>query len=464
MRILLPALVAAGAIPGIGQAATTPSQPHGDSSLSLVVTASIYDGSLGHCGSDTHVQALRAQQINLCYTVTNQGNVDLHYLSISGNSDEGRVLVHLPVDLPAGGSTQFNRLVPAGTAEKTYAATATASDVLPGFVASTDSGAFQDISTTGNVTGTITFDLPFRFPFYDFADTQTMCLIDSGALQFFSGLQGAFGMCGIDTMKDNSAMPVDFFAGSSDASIDLSTRFPVSWAAVDWDYLADFFVGNDGGTMYTQTIGSTPFRQFIAQWDHFHHVDPAGGFSPGDITFQAVLDENTGSIAFRYADTVFGDPGHPEWDSGGDASSGLQFGLDLYTQHSFDQPALLSGTGLLWTPIEATIAISPSASASVDIAVPGLTVDPKRVDAVIAPGASAQQPLAIGNDGDAELAWSIDSAQQRHDVPAFPPQYWIDERTPKHANYGLAHRVPAAATLPKVGAATPISGIDAPAA
>ncbi len=220
------------------------------------------------------------------------------------------MLVHEPHALAPGASWQFNRTVSAGQLDTSYTAQWVASDILPGFDAAPADYDFIDISASGAVDIGLTFNMPFAIRFADDTDTQTMCLVDTGALQFFPGQQGPFGYCGIWTMHDNATLPVDFLDGSYPNSFDYSTRFPISWMPVFWDYISDFFLGPDGGVMYQQTLGTAPTRRLVAQWSDFHHVD-SSDFSDGGVTFEAIIEEETGRIVMQYQDTTFDDPRIP---------------------------------------------------------------------------------------------------------------------------------------------------------
>jgi hypothetical protein len=67
----------------------------------------------------------------------------------------------------------------------------------------------------------------------------------------------------------------------------------------------------------------SPNRQFIVQWNQKNHYNN-GVSDPGGVTFEAILDETTGTLSFQYLNTIFGNPQHPEWDRGGSATIGFQ--------------------------------------------------------------------------------------------------------------------------------------------
>jgi hypothetical protein len=417
--------------------------------LQLVITAAVDNGDPAQCGASSDVVALRGQAVNLCYTVTNDGATTFGFHSIV-DPVYGRILVHRAHVLAPGESYRFNRIVEATQVDATYSATWVASDVLPGFDASPAPYDFVDISTTGTIDFAITFDLPFPIAFFDETDTQTACLVDTGALQFFAGRQGGFGQCGIWTMHDNTPLPVDFFDGSTADSIDTSTRFPVSWMPVYWDYMADFFLGEGGGAMYQETLGDAPNRRFVAEWQGFHHISGpnADEFSPGSVTFEAIIEEATGRIVFQYQDTTFDDPAHPEWDDGGTAGVGFQYGMDLFDAYSNDAAVVPGGTAIAWTSNGAHVATSPSASATIHPGTARIAVSPSTIDAHADVGASASTSFDIANGGTLALDWSLDEASRGARVPLRADTSWLE-----HA--------PARAALPgpALHAGIPLTGI-----
>lgn len=385
--------------------------PAGQAEIRLAVTAAPDNGDPGQCGTTSTITVLRGQAVNLCYTVTNTGSVALHYQTLVGSTDEGRLLVHEPAELPPGGSYSYHRTVSAIGGSATYSGTWLASDVLPSFTVAPADFDFIDISATGIQTDSRTFNLPFPIRFYDLADAQTICLLPGGAIQLFAGQLGGFGSCGIYTMWDNSALPTDFLADPDGIPNGLSIRYPVAWAAVYWDYLGDFFMGNFGGIRYVQTIGTAPDRRFVAQWHLFHHLYADGnGASPGTVEFEAILEESTGAIRFQYQDTTFDDPAHPEWDRGGSATIGLQYGMDLFDSHLLNQPTLDAGTAIAWTPDAAVLVTSNTASATITTAAARIETDPAEIVATIEPGAATSVPLEIANTGNFALDWTIDES------------------------------------------------------
>ena len=139
--------------------------------------------------------------------------------------------------------------------------------------------------------------------------------VDSCTNSFFdiSGT-GAVGPSGDDS---GLQVPIGFtfnFYGNDYTDIAMSTNgyltFGSDWTDYsndcpipdDWDpndliapYWDDYYVDLSPGTIYYETFGLAPARQFIVQWDQIRQL----GDSDSN-TFQAVLYEGTNTIEYRY--------------------------------------------------------------------------------------------------------------------------------------------------------------------
>ena len=92
-------------------------------------------------------------------------------------------------------------------------------------------------------------------------------------------------------------------------------------------------------TIRTQTIGNI----FIIQFTNLAHND----FTTGSITFQVQLNLTTGVITYVYQDVIFGDP---LYDSGVNATVGIQYSSSAGLQYSFNTASLSNGQCISFTP------------------------------------------------------------------------------------------------------------------
>ncbi len=127
---------------------------------------------------------------------------------------------------------------------------------------------------------------------------------------------------------------------SAGAPLDEAVNAPIPTAALPnaliaalWDDLSL----PSGGAIYYQTIGVSPSRQFIAQWDAIPQP-----LEPGTNTFQAVLYEADGAIELRYL-TI-----KPE-ASAGDYTIGIE-NFDGSAGTSIDAATLVSDTEYRFEP------------------------------------------------------------------------------------------------------------------
>jgi hypothetical protein len=101
-----------------------------------------------------------------------------------------------------------------------------------------------------------------------------------------------------------------------------------------WDALDP--IGNSGGAVYYETIGTAPNRTFIVQWETVNYISgPAGE----DITFQLQIDEATGEYYFVYEDAIFGGS-DANWDNGNSATIGVKT-ASQDVQTSYNNPTYL---------------------------------------------------------------------------------------------------------------------------
>lgn len=106
--------------------------------------------------------------------------------------------------------------------------------------------------------------------------------------------------------------------------------------------------------VFYQEVGTAPDREFVVEWrdvnvcDNLNDIGFGTCFSTSDARFQVVFFESKSNILFNYASVVFG--GQAGFaDSGSTATIGVQTGVSLADQFSFNAPVLDNNTALLWT-------------------------------------------------------------------------------------------------------------------
>ncbi len=95
------------------------------------------------------------------------------------------------------------------------------------------------------------------------------------------------------------------------------------------------------GTIYAETQGSSPNRQFIVQYD-------AMNLAGGNATFQVILFESNNDILFQYNDVETN-----ATTQGGDATVGVK-GIDGFSgiEYSFDQAVLTDGLAIRFSQVD----------------------------------------------------------------------------------------------------------------
>jgi subtilisin family serine protease len=188
---------------------------------------------------------------------------------------------------------------------------------------STTTHEFNDISSTctnlslGDESYT-KVDLPFPVKIYG-ASYTSLYVSSNGALS-----------------KDNKR--IDYFNYSIP-----TTSYP-NIIAPFWDDLNP----SAGGKVCYQTLGSSPNRKFIIQWDNVPHYNV---FGTNGVTFQVEFRENSTTIYYRYKDVYFG---NPSYDKGASATVGIQRDGSWGTQYSYNTPSLEDNTSLSLTPTTIT--------------------------------------------------------------------------------------------------------------
>jgi subtilisin family serine protease len=204
---------------------------------------------------------------------------------------------------------------------------------LQNYNISTTAHEFNDISSTctnlslGDESYT-RVDLPFPVKIYG-ASYTSLYVSDNGALS-----------------KDNRRI------GYSNYPIP-TTSYP-NIIAPFWDDLDP----SAGGKVCYQTLGSSPNRKFIIQWDNVPHYNVGG---TNGVTFQVEFRENSTTIYYRYKDVYFGSS---SYDKGASATVGIQRDGSWGNQYSYNTPSLENNTSLSLTPTTVTnpiISVEPEA-------------------------------------------------------------------------------------------------------
>jgi len=368
--------------------------------LDLHVTVST-DLTPDSCGTAQTIDITAGEQVNFCYTITNDSDDLLGYHTLIDDIN-GTLLQDFAQDVPAGQSFQYNdiRVVTASqTPTSTWAASTAlaAYDVASAtadpdrvFADSFDGGsvayAFEDIGATGtnlalDDDGEATVAIGFDFDFYGVTSDIVRVGNNGGIL---------FGVDAGDLGYNNLVLPN-------------STLGPAILPF--WD---DF--DSESGGVYAQTLGEAPNRRLVVEWKDRLHYDGAENTDPA--TFEAILYEGSNTIVFQYADV---DMDGTEFDDGLSATIGLNQGTRA-EQFSQDTASVSSGTAILFTPQPVT-SHSDSDAVTINAGAPNIVVTPATLDATAAAGSTTSLPLSIGNHGDRDLEWSILEAPTSSSLP-----------------------------------------------
>lgn len=406
------------------------------------------DTTTGACGTTDTLDVSVGDQVNYCYTVTNDTGTTLQFHTLVDNVN-GTIFSLLPQTLADGATFQYNRITTAGATE-VVTSTWTAQDVPPGYTAEvtggggtiTDrvfcdgfdgvacdpgggGGGFVDISGSGTPLGLgddgeANVTMPFSVTLYGTTSNQ-LRVGNNGAI--------LFGATAGDVGFTNTPLPM---AGAGPMIAPL------------WD---DF----DGtqGDVYHGTVGTAPNRQFVVQWHNRAHY-PGSGNTDG-ATFEVVFDEATGGISFEYLDVAYSAVGNVSSDpddctNGVCATIGLQSDDSLFNEFSFMTASITDNSGIEWTPTSPTL-YSDDDTTTLNVGAPDIEVDPTSVAGTVPEGGSTSIDLDINNVGNRDLDWSTEEAPGP--TAHFPPpgtRFAMPLGDPARANMGpapLALRKPA---------------------
>ncbi|WP_257388627.1 lactonase family protein [Tahibacter caeni] len=406
------------------------------SALEVNVTVAAYAGDPDACGTAATVEVNAGDQVNICYTLTNNGSQTLTHQSLIDSVD-GRILAYDPTAIAPGQSHRYVRTVVA-QGDTTRTATWTGYSAIASY-AFDDSVTpdFIDISATGTDIGIppgdiannelrpVVADFPVRF--YGRSST-ALCVSNDGVISY-----------------DDAACTTPFPATKPDPGLSGNQDLPASFGlnlptiiAPMWNDLDD-----GPGRVYAQTLGAAPSRRLVVQWNELKSSIAAD--TP--VTFQVVFTENSDVIRFEYRNTVFGN----DADNGNWATVGLQADpAGLYTKYSYRQPALRSNSAIRWTFTPEAPSSAESAAASISAGLPALSVAQTGVNALVAPGGTATRSFDVANAGNRDLHWSLGEA------PGGSRAHF-----PRHERYVAPARTSLSAKPGTTAAAFPITGKSA---
>jgi Ca2+-binding RTX toxin-like protein len=241
--------------------------------------------------------------------------------------------------------------------------------------------AFEDISSTGTVIGTLTGE-----------DDEAETITPGFTFNFYGTNYSSYGV------HSNGLITFDGTEPSNFTNDDLTNSPELAAIAPFWDDLE--IVGAGSATVLFQVLGAGPGQHLVIQWNEIGFC--CGGASD-TLTFQAALFAD-GSIRFNYLDLTAGDFG----DEGGSATVGLKDagiqGPDRLLLVFNDGPNAFVGSGqsTLITPPNPTPDIYSFALAAGDIAtlaLAGLAAGPFTLD-LLNPGGMV---IASGVGGSTNL-------------------------------------------------------------
>ncbi len=342
----------------------TPSQP----AISLVKTVGTTPGV---CAATDNISVPAGTTVYYCYQVENTGDVTLNFHDLV-DSELGALVSNLPYILAPGAFSPEVIVPETINIDATNVATWTATTMN-----------FIDISATGtalNLTDDGEANITSPFPFTFFGATSSDLRVGNNGGILFGVTTGDLGL-------SNAALPA-------------ASGLPAPAILPFWDDLDD-----ETGNVYWEVQGAAPNRKLIVQWHNRPHFNGVGA-----ATFEVILYETSNAIEFLYLDTDFG---NPTYDFGASATSGLQESTSSAVQYSFNQAVLLNSMTIrfdspAYTPV-VTMAPTASAtdSATVTALFPNIDVAPLSLSSNQATNTTTNQPLNIGNTGQAPLTWEI---------------------------------------------------------
>ena len=185
---------------------------------------------------------------------------------------------------------------------------------------------FEDISQTGTPIAQLLESSPGQA---DLNDGWATRLFESGFQFDFYGREYDRLFVNPDGLLTFSAPGAggtrDYGLGSSNNSGLSNVNYRDPLIAPLWNNVNLAHQGVRTGQIYEQTLGVTPNRRYILQWDGVYLADQYNADDPGvALTYQVVLYEDGGDIEFRYLDLS---TGNVMTNDGGGATIGLNDGI-----------------------------------------------------------------------------------------------------------------------------------------
>ena len=166
--------------------------PSGISGLSLSLGLTPYSGDPNECGAATDVEVNVGDQVNVCYTLTNNSGQTLQYQSIVDSVD-GAIVTFDPTPIAPGASHNYVRTIVATTDTSRSAAWTGYANISAYAYDSAATPGFIDISTTGTNLGFVVGDnlddefveVTPGFPIRFYGQTSTaLCISNDGFIGY----------------------------------------------------------------------------------------------------------------------------------------------------------------------------------------------------------------------------------------------------------------------------------------
>lgn len=176
-------------------------------------------------------------------------------------------------------------------------------------------------------------DVPIGFDFNYYGQNYSLLSISG------NGLLGFYGANGWENEPVGNSDLDNFIAPYWD---EMYEHPPADVAARSSALAAAAASGKDVATTVTYvTVGTAPNRLFVVTWKDT--IDNFG--TPSELIYQAILYEGTNDIKFQYKDVSL----DGQSDNGASATVGIESGLGMGLQYSYNEPVISAGQAILFT-------------------------------------------------------------------------------------------------------------------